>query len=228
MKELGGSIPHMVRNGEGPGYKRLYYSRREQALIKDKTIAPGYGVLRAGTIMAQNISAAGNTGLMVPYVPVFGNVVFGSDSAVGSAPMLANGATGFLYVSNADALKFVVGDDVYYQNTAGDGLVDCGTITAITEGPLYATIACGAYTATNATVAKGGYVFVKAGAAPFSVAKYILDKDVDTGTGANAQGALAPVVLSNCILYKASLINATAEALTALGGIEDGPHIIFK
>lgn len=228
MKSLGGSIPHVVRNGEGPGYKRLFFSRRDQALIKDKTLAPGYGVLKAGTIMAQNISAAGNVGLIVPFVPVFGSMVLGTDSALGVAPMVANGSSGKINVSNADAYKFVVGDDLFFENTTGDGLVDCGAITAITIGTLYATITCGAYTATNATIAKGAYVYVEAGTTPYSIAKYILDSDVDTGTGSDAEGALAPVVLSNCILYTASLVNVTAEALTALSGTADGPHIVLK
>ena len=228
MKTLGGSIPQMVRNGEGKGYKRLFFSRRDQALIKDKTLAPGYGVLEAGTIMAQNISAAGNVGLLVPYVPVYGSMTLGTDSALGVAPMVANAATGLVYVSNDDAGKFVVGDDLFFENTSGDGLVDCGAITAITLGTLYGTIACGAFTATNGTIAKGAYVYVEAGTTPYSTAKYILDSDVDTGVGADGAGALAPVVMSNCILYTASLINATAAALTALGGTEDGPHIVFK
>lgn len=227
-KQLGGSIPHMVRNGEGPGYKRLFFSRRDQALIKDKTLAPGYGVLAAGTIMAENISAAGNKGLLVPYVPVFGSMVLGADSAIGVAPMVANGATGFVYVSNDDAAKFVIGDELYYQNTAGDGLVACGAISAIAVGTLYATITVAAYVATNATVAKGAYVFVKSGLTPFSTAKYMLDSDVDTGVGEDAEGALAPVFLSNAIIYTASMVNATTEAIAALGGVVDGPHIVFK
>lgn len=228
MKTLGGSIPHMVRNGEGKGYKRLFFSRRDQALIKDKTLAPGYGVLEAGTIMAQNISAAGNIGLLIPYVPVYGDMTLGTVSALGVAPMVANGSSGKVYVSNDDAYKFVVGDDIFYENTDGDGLVDCGIITVIEIGTLYATITCTAYTATNATVAKGAYLYVEAGSTPYSTAKYILDSDVDTGVGSDAVGALAPVVLSNMILYTASLINCTDEAISALSGIEDGPHIVFK
>jgi hypothetical protein len=142
--------------------------------------------------------------------------------------MVANASSGTVYVSNEDAYKFVVGDQIYYQNTAGDGLVDCGIIASITPGTLYATIVCEAFTATNATVAKGAYIYIESGTTPFSIAKYILDSDVDTGTGADAEGALAPVVISNAILYSASLINATSEALTSLGAIVDGPHIVLK
>jgi hypothetical protein len=71
-------------------------------------------------------------------------------------------------------------------------------------------------------------VYVVSGATPFSVAKYILDADVDTGVGADAAGALAPVVLSNAVLYAASLLNASAAALVSLNAVADGQHIILK
>lgn len=231
-KGIGGSIPQVVRNPEGPGIRRLYYSQAEHALIKDKTCAPGYGVLKAGTVMSVNTSAAGNKGMLIPYVPVYGNQVaaLNNDAAKGIAPMVQNGATGHVYVTIADSYKFVVGDQIYYQNTAGSGLVDCGVITAIdrTTNPLIADISCGAYTATNATVALHAYVYVVSGATPFSIAKFILDKDVDTGTGEDAAGALAPVLVSNAILYTGSLVNMTAEAVSSLGAVQDGPHTIIK
>lgn len=229
MKGLGGSTPQVVHNGEGRGIKRLFFSQRIIALIKDKTFAPGYGILRAGTVVAENASAAGNKGLLVPFVPAYGSMVFGTDAAIGVAPMIADGATGHVYVTIEDSYKFIVGDQIYFQNTAGDGLVDCGVITAIDRtDPRRADIACGAYTATNATLAKSAYVYIKTGATPFSIAKYILDKDIDTGTGEDAVGALGSVVLSNAMLYTGSLINATAPALTSLGAITDGPHTIIK
>jgi hypothetical protein len=231
-KNLGGSIPQMVRNPEGAGIKRLYFSQAEHALIKDKTCAPGYGVLKAGTIMAVNTSAAGNKGMLVPYVPVFGSQVAGlnTDAAKGVAPLLQNGVSGSVVVSIADSYKFAVGDQIYYQNASGSGLVDCGVITAIdrTTNGSFATISCGAYTATNATTALKAYVYVIAGATPFSIAKFMLDKDVDTGVGEEAAGALAPVLISNAIVYSGSLVNCTAEALASLGCIVDGPHTIFK
>jgi hypothetical protein len=232
MKGIGGSIPQMVRNPEGAGIKRLYFSRPEQALIKDKTCAAGYGVLKAGTVMSVNTSAAGNNGTLVPYVPVYGNQVaaLNTPAAIGTAPLVANGVTGHVYVTIQDSYKFVVGDQLYLQNTAGDGLIDCGVITAIdrtTSGQM-ADISCGAYTATNATTAKHSYVYVVSGATPFSIAKFILDKDVDTGVGEEAAGALASVLISNAILYTGSLVNATTEALASLGAITDGPHTILK
>jgi hypothetical protein len=234
-KQIGGSIPQVVRNPEGYGIKRLFFSQREIALIKDKTLAAGYGFIKAGTVLAENTSAAGNKGRMVPFVPPAADyLAANADHQIGLAMMVRDGATGHVYVSLADSYKFVVGDQLYYQNSTGagtgDGLVDCGVITVIdrTTSTLYADITCGAYTATNATLAKKAYVYVKAGGTPFSIAKYIIDKDVDTGYGEEAAGALASIVLSNAILYTASLVNATATAITSLGAIQDGPHTILK
>lgn len=231
MKGLGGSTPQIVRNGEGPGYKRLFYSVRDIALIKDKTFAPGYGVLKAGTVVSENTSANGNKGLLVPYVPVYGNQIatLNNNAAIGIAAMVANGSSGSVFVSIADSYKFVIGDQIYFQNTAGDGLVDCGAITNITRtDPIMATITCSAYSAGNATLAKHAYIYVVSGSTPFSIAKYILDKDIDTGTGEDAVGGLGSVILSNAMLYTASLINCTAEARTSLGAITDGQHTILK
>lgn len=232
MKTLGGSMPQVVQNPEGQGYKRLFYSMREHALILNKTFAPGYGVLEAGTVCCVNTSAAGNKGKVYPFVPAYGSQVaaLNTDAAIGVAPMVANSSTGHVYVSIDNSYKFIVGDQIYFENTAGDGLVDCGVITAIdrTTNPIYADIACGAFTATNGTIAKHAYIYVVSGSTPFSVAKYILDKDIDTGTGENAVGALGSVVVSNAVMYSSSLINATAAALTSLSASTDGQFTILK
>ena len=232
MKVIGGSIPQMVQNPDGAGIKKLFHSQRDIALILDKTLAPGYGVLKAGTVLCVNTSAAGNVGKLYPYVPVYGSQVaaLNTDAALGIAAMVANSSSGHVYVSIEDSYKFIVGDQLYFENTSGDGLVNCGVITAIdrTTVSIYADIACGAFTATNGTTAKHAYVYVVSGSTPYSIAKYVLDKDVDTGTGEDAVGALATVVLSNAILYTASLINMTAAAITSLGAVTDGRFTILK
>lgn len=231
MKSLNGDAPQMVRNPEGPGIKRLFYSESDLALRKGKTCAGGYGVLPAGTVMAVNTSAAGNKGTLVPFVPPAADFSLASTTnSMGAARMVANSATGHVYVSIEDSYKFVVGDQIYFQNTTPDGLVDCGVITAIdrTTSSIMADISCGAFTATNGTVAKNSYVYVVSGGTPFSIAKFILDKDVNTGVGEGAVGALAPVIISNAILYTSSLVNLTAAAITSLGAIQDGPHTILK
>ncbi len=227
---LGGSTPQLNRGPEVPGYKALYYSIREIALIKDKTCQPGYGVLRAGTIMAENISAltTGGKGLLVPCATTLFTV-----GDVGRAFALADVATGvaIIHVTQEDSYKFKVGDDLILANNTpeyGDG----GAIISIDRDtyPHFAVITFTTGIATlNNTVAKACCCYVEAGAAgKLSTAKYILDKDVDTGVGEIAQGAITPVLISNAILYTNSLVNFDAAAATALGTVDDGQHTILK
>ncbi len=227
---IGGSTPQLNRGPEIPGYKALYFSIREIALIKDKTCQPGYGVLRAGTIMAENISAltTGGKGLLVPCATTLFTV-----GDVGRAFALADVATGvaIIHVTMEDSYKFKVGDDLILANNTpeyGDG----GAIITIDRDthPHFAiiTFTTGITTANN-TVAKALCCYVEAGAAgKLSTAKYILDKDIDTGVGEIAQGAITPVLISNAILYTNSLVNFDAAAATALGTVDDGQHTILK
>jgi len=227
---LGGSTPQLNRGPEVPGYKALYYSIREIALIKDKTCQPGYGVLRAGTIMAENISAltTGGKGLLVPCATTLFDV---GDAGRAFALVDVGSGVDVINVTMEDSYKFKVGDDLILANNTpeyGDG----GAIISIdrTTKPHYAiiTFTAGIVTANN-TVAKACCCYVEAGGAgKLSTAKYILDKDVDTGAGEIAQGAITPVLISNAILYTNSLVNFDAAAATALGTVDDGQHTILK
>jgi hypothetical protein len=229
---IGGSTPQLNRGPEVPGYKALYFSIREIALIKDKTCQAGYGVLRAGTIMAENISAltTGGKGLLVPCATTLFTV-----GDAGRAFALADVATGvaIIHVTQEDSYKFKVGDDLILANNDGGGEYgNGGAIISIARDtyPHFAviTFTTGIVSANN-TVAKALCCYVEAGAATkLSTAKYILDKDVDTGVGEIAQGANTPVLISNAILYTNSLINFDAAAATALGTVDDGQHTILK
>jgi hypothetical protein len=229
---IGGSTPQLNRGPEVPGYKALYYSIREIALIKDKTCQPGYGVLRAGTIMAENISAltTGGKGLLIPCATTL--FTAGDVGRAFALVDVASGAT-TINVTMADSYKFKVGDDLILANNDGGGEYgNGGAITGIDRAtkPHYAiiTFTSGIVTANN-TVAKALCCYVEAGAAgKLSTAKYILDKDIDTGVGEIAQGANTPVLISNAILYTNSLVNFDAAAATALGTVDDGQHTILK
>lgn len=233
---IGGSTPQLNRGPEVPGHKALYYSIREIALIKDKAVQPGYGVLRAGTIMAENISAltTGGKGLLVPCATTLFTV-----GDVGRAFALANmvdegaGNGTKINVTMDDSYKFMVGDDLIIANNQGGGEYNNGgAITAIdrTTYPHFAEITvASAVAVANNTVAKACCCYVEAGdATKLSTAKYILDKDIDTGVGEIAKGAITPVLLSNAILYTNSLVNFDPAAATALGTADDGQHTILK
>jgi hypothetical protein len=222
-------MPQMNRYPEVPGIKPLFHSVRDIALILDKTVQGGYGYLKSGTVMAINLSTDGGHGNLVPYVPLSGDVVLGKDSAIGVAPVVLNSITDHIYVSLEDSYKFVVGDYLYADNDSDEGPISGGIISAIdrTTSTLYADITVASLTATNVTVAKKAYVYIYAGASGNNVAAYILDKDIDTGVGVEALGALTSVVVSNCVLYENSLINMTAAAIAALG-VVDGRFFIMK
>jgi hypothetical protein len=221
------SIPQMNRYPEGPGIKALFHSVRDIALIIDKTVRGGFGYLKAGTVM----SVLTGTGELVPFVPLYSGMVFGGVYSLGVAPLVQNAASAHVYVSIADSYKFAVGDDIYLDRVGGGTPVLAETITEIdrTTSTLYADITTTAFSASNLTVANGAYAYVPSYAStPFSAAAYILDKDIDTGVGDTALGALTSVVVSNCVLYKNSLYNLTAAAITSLGGVVDGRFFIMK
>jgi len=230
MSGIRSSSPQMNRYPEGTGIKALFHSVRDIALILDKTLQAGYGYLKAGTVMAINCSTAGGVGKLVPYVPISTAVVLGGVSAIGVAPIVKDCIDAHVYVSLADSYKFEVGDDIYLDNDADQGPILAEAITAIdrTTSTLYADITTTSFAHGNFTVTAKSYAHVKAGASgEYTTAAYILDKDVDTGVGAEAIGALSSVVVSNCILYKNSLINMTSAAITSLG-VVDGRFFIMK
>jgi len=231
LNAIRSSVPQMTRYPEGKGIKPLFHSVRDIALILDKTIQAGYGYLEAGTVMAINLSTGGGGGYgqLIPYVPLSGDVVLGADSAIGVAPVVQNSIANHVYVSLLDAYKFKVGDFLYVDNDSDEGPISGGVISAIdvTTSTLFADITVASLTETNVKVAKKAYAYVMGGADGNNVAAYILDKDVDTGYGSEALGALSSLVVSNAILYKNSLINMTAAAITALG-IVDGRFFILK
>jgi hypothetical protein len=221
----------MNRYPETPGPKALFHSVRDIALILDKTVSPGYGYLKAGTVMATNISTggAGNYGMLVPFVPLSGDVVLGTISALGVSPVVLNSITDHIYVSLADSYRYKVGDFLYADNDSDEGPISGGVISAIdrTTSTLYADITVASLTETNVTVAKKAYVYVMAGGSGNNEATYILDKDIDTGVGEDALGAITSVVVSNAILYKNAMYNLTAAAITDLGST-DGRFFIMK
>jgi len=81
------------------------------------------------------------------------------------------------------------------------------------------------------TVAQMACIHVEAGAVntnSYCVAVGVLMHTVDTGTGENAKGAVAPMVISNAMLYNGLLTNMIAQARTDLGASVDGQFLIMK
>jgi hypothetical protein len=224
---LGGDIPQMNRGPEGPGIRPLFHSVRDIALVLDKTLQSGFGVLRAGTMLSRNIV----TGKLLPYVTddhMDGNVA--RSYAVSD---VASGATS-IALRKEDSYKMAVGDSLILvrDNAGTPEYHDGGAITAIDRdtSPVLATVTfTTAAPNANFTAANGVNCYVKSGeSGKFSTCSYVLDKDVDTGYGADAKGANTSVVLNNAILYLATLVNYDASALSDLGAVEDGRFLILK
>lgn len=232
----GDNFPYIVRGFESD-WKKLFYSRPEQALILPVTLAPGYGILRAGTALALNVSAAGNLNKYVPYAPTTPTV--GNTDVEKAVTRIVNGdqanATS-VYVAMADSYKFVVGDDViiYDANTTTSSAENLGAITAI-DRTTYTNMAVitvtSAPTGSTFTAAQGAGIHVECGddnTNGYSDAAGILIATVDTGIGENAKGALAAMVISNAILYTGMLVNVDAAARTDLSIVTKAGYTILK
>ena len=207
---MGRDTPSIIYGGQAD-YKRLYYSEPAAARKVPVTIMAGYGVLEMGYAMAKNASAAGSIGKLMPYDP---KLVTGAEVAPGRAYLVQDtgGATNDLYVPLADSYKFAVGDDVYINDDT-TALEQLGAITEI-DRTTYTHMA-----KVTVTVAAGGTSFTTARFAYLAVqgsntCSGILEKSVDTGTGSDAQGAQATLILGNAILYTGFLVNFDAAAIT--------------
>lgn len=224
---LGGDIPQMNRGPEGLGIKPLFHSVRDIALITDKTVQAGFGVLRTGTMLSRNLA----TGYLVPYI-----TTDHKDSNVGRSYVVSDVANASTVCSlrKEDSYKMKVGDGLILVNdNAGTPVYhDGGAIVSIdrTTSPVLAIVTFTTATAVATfTVARATNVYIKSGTSgKFSTCAYVLDKDLDTGSGEFAKGANTSVVLSNAMLYLASLVNYDAAAKTDLGAVEDGRFLILK
>lgn len=224
---LGGDIPQMNRMPEGRGSKPLFHSERDKSLIIDKTVLPGFGVLRIGTMMAKSVT----TGFLVPYI-----TTDHKDANIGRSYLISDAINteSTCRIRLEDSYKMAVGESLILVNDNSGSPVyhDGGAIVSIdrTSSPVFATV-----TFTNAlavatfTVARSANCYIKSGTSgKYSTCTYVLDKDLDVGAGPYAKGGLTSVVLSNAILYLASLINYDAAAKNDLGAIEDGRFLILK
>lgn len=222
---MGGSTPQMNAGPYYPGQKALFHSLRESALIIDKTAKAGYGYLSAGTLMCRNTA----DGLLVPY-PEADVTLNGGNARAYLAADGASAATTVQVVAD-EAYKFVVGDELVIVDDTTSA-EDLGAITdiAVSDTTGLATITFTTPIGGTAfTTARSANVYAKSdSSAPFAKAVYILDQDVNTGSGETALGANVSVVVSNAVLYTNALANSDSAALTAIGAVEDGRFTILK
>ena len=212
--------------GTQEDYKKLYYSNPEAALKVPISISKGFGVLKMGTALAKNNSAAGSVGKMLPYDPTA--TITGAEVAPGRAYLVADGAAAAtsVRVAMADSYKFSVGDDLIINDdtTSPENL---GAITAI-DRTTYSNMAEITFTTaigvTAFTTARFAYVTIEG----YDTCVGILEKTVDTGDDENAAGALATMILGNCILYTGTLLNVDSAARTDLSAATFGNYTYIR
>ena len=211
-----GGTPHVVV-GFQDDYKVLFYSEHDACLSVPITIAAGYGNLKMGTAMAKNLSnlKTGNKDKLVPYNPT---TFTGTEEHPGRAYLVSDGTTllSYVYVTLADSYKFKIGDDLIINDdtTAAENL---GAITAI-DRSTYPHMAKITFTTaiggTTFTTARFACVFVEAGTSGnnYSDCVGILMRSIATGTGENAQGGNAQIVIKNAVLYDGMCTNFDTAA----------------
>lgn len=207
-------------------YKRLYYSEPEAALKVPITIMAGYGKLEQGSALALNGSAGGQKGKVFPYDP--SAVPTGTIVRPAAAFLVTDSGTAsnVLYTTLDDSYKFEVGDDIYIEDdtTAPENL---GAITAI-DRTTYTNRAkitvTTNYGGTSFTTARFAYLAVEG----YTTCVGILEKTVDTGTGVLAKGALATMILGNCVLYNGMLTNFDAAAIADLSAGSYGQYVYIR
>ena len=222
-----GDTPYLVR-GVQDDYRKLYFSDPVAARKVPISIQAGYGLLKSGTALALNKSAAGNIGKLVPYNPT---TFTGAEDHPGRAYLVANTGTTdkFVYVSMDDSYKFAVGDDVILNDDTTSA-ENKGAITAI-DRTTYPHMAMITFTAaiggTAFTTARKAYICVEAGdnTNNYSDCVGILEKSVQTGVGVNSQGALATLILGNALLYEGMLTNLDSAAKTDIGASSWGQYL---
>lgn len=224
---LGGDIPQQTIKGYTPRFdKRFYKSLREQAIITDKTLRGGYGVLETGMIMAVDQN---DTDLLVPYTP---DTI---DQLDVSRVFMLNGcdAADNFNVEMYESYKLAEGDAIVLTDT--NGVYEEAEIDSIdrTSSVSVATVTLAAACAGTFTTARSACCYVKAGDGAAdtknSVAAYILEQTVDTGAGADARGALGSVLLTNALVYADAFVGLDDQAVTDLGNlVAEGVYYVIR
>lgn len=226
-----GDTPYIFKGGQ-EDLKRLFYSDPSRAFAKPITIPPGYGIIKAGTVMAR-IAEGNRAGQHIPYSP------FDTD---GMAKGLITDWRGFAYLLNApgtakiahvtmeDSYKFAVDDEIVCDDD-DQSSQDNATLGSIdrTTYPHFAIITVeGSF--GSETLAKGAAIAVQTATEdPFVQARGILKATVDTGVGENAKGGQGALVIGNAMLYLNNLYcYASTDVLADMTGWrEDDPYLII-
>ena len=220
-----GSQPQFNPATEGKGLYPLFHSRREQALIVDRFLGKGFGIVKGGVVLSRTVG-----GKYFVY-PTTDHLTLHVARAFGIADIAD--AQNYIDVPLSQINFMEVGDPVFLvRNNAGaPDYHDGGAITAINleQGSYYGRVTfTNAVSGANFTVANAVNVYLSGGAFTGGLkANCILDIDVDTG-GADGVGAGISAVYSNAVLYSAYVEGLDTAAATDLGAVVDAPYVFLK
>jgi hypothetical protein len=122
-----------------------------------------------------------------------------------------------------DSYRFAIGDDIIICDSDLEANSDNGGAIISIDRTTYTNFAVITFTTNTGdtfTTAK----FAHAMHEGCFDAVGILEKSVDTGVGVNAKGALATMILGNCVLYSGMLLNFDSGAATDLSGSTIGQY----
>jgi hypothetical protein len=220
---MNNEAPGLVRGGMSAGIRPLFHSRREIALIKDKSLTNGFGLLNQGYVLGTT-----EDGRVTP-IPVDDGSVDAVDIARTRLVADAVDAASTIVVAEAEACRFAVGDSIIINNDT-PAYDDVGKITAISDavnGQVTITFD-GTVNGSGFTIGNRAALSHKTAAAdPFYAASCLLDKDVDTGTTAGTAAVPCSVVFRNAMVYTVYLTGMSEKSLADLGAVQDGVHTIF-
>ena len=218
---LNGDIPQINRTAP-VAYPHFYTDGfpNDSTMYASLKMKKGYGLVLAGTVVAEDAN-----GEFVPYV----KTTYSDD--VATSPVLVDvvDTATTVTVIEAESYKYVVGD-VLILGEDTPSYHDGGAITDITVTNGQAVITfTNAVSGTDFSVANNAHVYVKTGTSgKFSTAVTTVDRNVDTGYGADALGGQASAVLSNAMAYEEAFINLDDAAKTALGIVTFGKRAYIK
>jgi len=192
--------------------KRLFYSRREQALLLEKTVRGGFGNLEMGQVMTEvYVDGTAVRDFIVPY------------GANGKALLLANATSGqaTLTIDGDEAACFAVGDLVNVGDSNSNANYEIDDIS-ITDG--VATITVTGTWAEHYTTARDAWIQHRRGGK-----FYVMDQHVDAGGGdAGVEGALTSVVIANAVLYQDAVIGWDSDVATNMNALTDGVYYVIR
>lgn len=188
--------------------KRLFYSRREQALILEKTVRGGFFELEMGQVMT---GVHGDEYVIAPL----------GENGRAYLSAQANSGQKEIQIPLSQAAPFfeddhitIDGEGITAENHEIDDISVSGdTVTITTKANLTSTF----------TLAAGSFITLRQGGN-----YYVMDQEIDTGHEAKKEGAWTSVVVGNAVIYQDAVIGWNSTVATELNAHEDGVFYVIK